>query len=167
MMCVRPLRCLAIRPASSSTFTCLDAPANVISKGSASSPIDFSPSARLASIPRRVGSDRALKVASSRFSTMWFRIVSPDRLSTVRLNDGRLQPFHAPAYHKATSEIGESPNVKSIRWLLGTATLVAAVTAAAAPPGAFSAKRLSDVDKQLSSDAFQGRGTASAIEPTV
>jgi len=57
--------------------------------------------------------------------------------------------------------------VKSIRWLLGTATLVAAVTAAAAPPGAFSAKRLSDVDKQLSSDAFQGRGTASAIEPTV
>jgi len=42
-----------------------------------------------------------------------------------------------------------------------------AVPAAAAAPLAFSTERLSAVDKVLSSDAFQGRGTASAIEPTV
>ena len=57
--------------------------------------------------------------------------------------------------------------MKSTSWLLGTAVFVTAISVAAAPPGAFSAKRLSDVDKQLSSDAFQGRGTGSAIEPTV
>src|SRR5947209_16852908 len=33
--------------------------------------------------------------------------------------------------------------------------------------GSFSPTRLSAIDKTLSSDAFQGRGTASAIEPTV
>ena len=33
--------------------------------------------------------------------------------------------------------------------------------------GGFSTQRLSQVDKVVSSDAFQGRGTASAIEPTV
>src|SRR5947209_14500947 len=33
--------------------------------------------------------------------------------------------------------------------------------------GSFSPTRLSAIDKTLSSDAFQGRGTASAVEPTV
>jgi Zn-dependent M28 family amino/carboxypeptidase len=53
------------------------------------------------------------------------------------------------------------------RWLAATAAALTAVPLAAAPSGAFSTDRLSAVDKTLSSDAFQGRGTASAIEPTV
>lgn len=53
------------------------------------------------------------------------------------------------------------------RWLLTTALLAVAVPALAASPGSFSTQRLSDVDKALSSDAFQGRGTAAPIEPTV
>jgi Zn-dependent M28 family amino/carboxypeptidase len=53
------------------------------------------------------------------------------------------------------------------RWLAATAVALTAVPLAAAPTGAFSTERLSAVDKTLSSDAFQGRGTASAIEPTV
>ena len=58
----------------------LDAPAKLIAKGPASSPIDFSPSARLASMPRRVGSASARNVASSRFSTMWFNIAASQRI---------------------------------------------------------------------------------------
>ena len=53
------------------------------------------------------------------------------------------------------------------RLLAATAITLAAVPVSAASPGAFSTERLSAVDKQLSSDAFQGRGTASPIEPTV
>jgi Zn-dependent M28 family amino/carboxypeptidase len=34
-------------------------------------------------------------------------------------------------------------------------------------PGSFNPQRLSEIDKTISSDAFQGRGTASAIEPKV
>jgi len=55
--------------------------------------------------------------------------------------------------------------VKIAPWLLATA--LASVPFAAAPSGSFSTERLSEVDKQISSDAFQGRGTGSAIEPTV
>jgi Zn-dependent M28 family amino/carboxypeptidase len=62
--------------------------------------------------------------------------------------------------------MGET-NVRTTRWLLASAAAIAAVPAVAAPGAGFSTERLSQVDKQLSSDAFQGRGTASAIEPTV
>jgi Zn-dependent M28 family amino/carboxypeptidase len=57
--------------------------------------------------------------------------------------------------------------VRTNLWLFATAALVAGVPVAAAPAGSFSTERLSAVDKQLSSDAFQGRGTGAAIEPTV
>jgi len=58
--------------------------------------------------------------------------------------------------------------MKASRWLLGSAVALAAVPfAAAAQTGSFSPQRLSDIDKTISSDAFQGRGTASAIEPKV
>ena len=57
--------------------------------------------------------------------------------------------------------------MKINRWLLASAITIVAAPASAAPPGGFSTERLSQIDKQLSSDAFQGRGTASAIEPTV
>jgi Zn-dependent M28 family amino/carboxypeptidase len=53
------------------------------------------------------------------------------------------------------------------RWLLASAMIAAAIPIAAAPLDGFSTARLSEIDKTLSSDAFQGRGTASAIEPTV
>ena len=57
-----------------------------------------------------------------------------------------------------------------LRWIAASAL---AASSMAAPPllaataGQFSPQRLSDVDKTLSSDAFQGRGTAAPIEPTV
>jgi len=57
--------------------------------------------------------------------------------------------------------------VTTARWLLATATLIAAVPVTAQHTGAFSTERLSQVDKMISSDAFQGRGTAAPIEPTV
>ena len=58
--------------------------------------------------------------------------------------------------------------MKASRWLLGSAVALAAVPfAAAAQTGSFSPQRLSDIDKTISSNAFQGRGTASAIEPKV
>ena len=57
--------------------------------------------------------------------------------------------------------------MKTFRLLAATAMALAAVPAAAQQVGAFDPARLSAIDKQLSSDAFQGRGTASAIEPTV
>src|ERR1700760_666891 len=57
--------------------------------------------------------------------------------------------------------------VRIDRWLLASAISLVAVPASAAGPATFSTERLSAIDKQVSSDAFQGRGTASAIEPTV
>jgi Zn-dependent M28 family amino/carboxypeptidase len=53
------------------------------------------------------------------------------------------------------------------RWLLASAIAVSAVPVAAQHRGAFSTQRLSEIDKAISSDAFQGRGTAAPIEPTV
>ena len=53
-----------------------------------------------------------------------------------------------------------------LRWLSASALALAAPPLAA-QPNPFSTQRLSDVDKVLSSDAFQGRGTAAPIEPTV
>jgi Zn-dependent M28 family amino/carboxypeptidase len=52
------------------------------------------------------------------------------------------------------------------RWLAASALALLAIPAEA-QTGGFSPQRLSDVDKALSSDAFQGRGTAAPIEPTV
>lgn len=52
-------------------------------------------------------------------------------------------------------------------WFFATAMAIVAVPAVAASGDAFSTQRLSEVDKMLSSDAFQGRGTAAPIEPTV
>ena len=57
--------------------------------------------------------------------------------------------------------------MKTIAWLLASAIAVAAVPALAASTGNFSTQHLSEVDKAVSSDAFQGRGPATAIEPTV
>src|SRR4051794_17707164 len=51
-----------------------------------------------------------------------------------------------------------------IRWLTATAVSIAAVPAIAASPGPFSAQRLSDIDKAISSDAFEGRGPATRAE---
>ncbi len=56
--------------------------------------------------------------------------------------------------------------MRTTRLLLATA-LAAATLPAIAAPAEFSTARLSEIDKTVSSDAFQGRGTASAIEPTV
>jgi len=50
---------------------------------------------------------------------------------------------------------------------MASAIAIAPVSAFAASTGNFSTQRLSEIDKQLSSDAFQGRGPATAIEPTV
>jgi Zn-dependent M28 family amino/carboxypeptidase len=57
--------------------------------------------------------------------------------------------------------------VRTTRWLLASAIALVAVPVAAASAPGFSTQRLSEIDKQVSSDAFQGRGTAAAIEPTV
>ena len=57
--------------------------------------------------------------------------------------------------------------MKTARWLFATAITVAAVPAAAQHLGAFSTQHLSQLDKTISSDAFQGRAPATPIEPTV
>ena len=54
-----------------------------------------------------------------------------------------------------------------IYWIAASTIALASVSLAAAPTNPFSAERLSQVDKILSSDAFEGRGTAAPIEPTV
>jgi Zn-dependent M28 family amino/carboxypeptidase len=57
--------------------------------------------------------------------------------------------------------------VSTARWLLASAIAIAAFPVAAAPTYPFNTQRLSEVDKQIGSDAFQGRGPATRIEPTV
>ena len=58
--------------------------------------------------------------------------------------------------------------MKRSRWLLATAIVLLAAPLYAAPQfGDFSPQRLSDIDKTISSDAFEGRGTGSSIEPKV
>ena len=54
--------------------------------------------------------------------------------------------------------------MKKFRWLAATAIAVAAVPVLAASTGSFSPQRLSDVDKYISSDAFEGRGPATRAE---
>ena len=53
------------------------------------------------------------------------------------------------------------------RLLAASALALVSVPLAAASTGSFSTARLAQVDKAISADAFEGRGTASAIEPTV
>ena len=48
--------------------------------------------------------------------------------------------------------------------LLTAAAAVLAVPAISATTGEFSAQRLSDIDKTISSDAFEGRGPATRAE---
>ncbi|HEY6047816.1 MAG TPA: peptidase M20, partial [Sphingomicrobium sp.] len=57
--------------------------------------------------------------------------------------------------------------MNSYRWMAASALTLAAVPVAAASTNPFSTERLSQIDKAISSDAMQGRGTGSAIEPTV
>ena len=57
--------------------------------------------------------------------------------------------------------------MNSFRWLTASAIALIAVPLFAAPTGPFSTQRLSDIDKVLASDAFEGRGTAAAVEPRV
>ena len=54
-----------------------------------------------------------------------------------------------------------------LRWLMASAMALTAAPILAASTNPFSTQRLSEVDKMLSSDAFQGRGTAAPIEPAV
>jgi Zn-dependent M28 family amino/carboxypeptidase len=58
--------------------------------------------------------------------------------------------------------------MKRSRWLIASTIVLLAAPLSAAPQfGDFSPQRLSDVDKTISSDAFEGRGTGSPIEPKV
>jgi len=52
--------------------------------------------------------------------------------------------------------------MNKLHWLAATASILAA--AATAAPADFSAQRLSDIDKTISSDAFEGRGPATRAE---
>ncbi len=73
------------RPARSSTRRCLEMAGSETLNGSANPITDEGPRASRARIPRRVGSDRAEKVASSAASlylTMWLSIAAPLPLSS-------------------------------------------------------------------------------------
>ena len=52
--------------------------------------------------------------------------------------------------------------MKTLRWLAASTIALAAVPLAAASMGTFSPQRLSEIDKTISSDAFEGRGTGDA-----
>jgi Zn-dependent M28 family amino/carboxypeptidase len=54
--------------------------------------------------------------------------------------------------------------MNKFRWLAASAIVLAALPAAASPTGQISAQRMSDVDKFISSDAFEGRGPATRAE---
>src|SRR5437764_5384616 len=57
--------------------------------------------------------------------------------------------------------------VKTSRWFAASAVALLAPPLAAASTGGFSPQRLSDIDKAISSDAFEGRGPATRAEPKV
>jgi hypothetical protein len=54
--------------------------------------------------------------------------------------------------------------MKTFRWLAASATALAAVSLSAATTSGISPQRLSDIDKFISSDAFEGRGPATRAE---
>jgi Zn-dependent M28 family amino/carboxypeptidase len=57
--------------------------------------------------------------------------------------------------------------MNKIRLFAATAMAIAAAPLLAASAGSFSPQRLSDIDKAISSDAFEGRGPATRAEPKV
>src|SRR5690349_1117327 len=57
---------------------------------------------------------------------------------------------------------GEMMN--QFRWIAASVLTLAAAPLCAAPPGSFSPQRLSDIDRTISSDAFEGRGPATRAE---
>ncbi|GAC1508252.1 MAG: M28 family metallopeptidase [Steroidobacteraceae bacterium] len=57
--------------------------------------------------------------------------------------------------------------MKKFRCAAASAMALTSFAVCAAPMGPFSTGRLSEIDRQLASDAFEGRGTAAPIEPTV
>src|SRR6476661_1146654 len=54
--------------------------------------------------------------------------------------------------------------MKNFRWFVGTALALTAIPVVATSTGGISAQRMSDVDKLISSDAFEGRGPATRAE---
>jgi Zn-dependent M28 family amino/carboxypeptidase len=54
--------------------------------------------------------------------------------------------------------------MNKLRWIAGSAIVLAAVSVSAASMGGFSPYRLSEIDKSLSSDAFEGRGVNTPAE---
>ena len=54
--------------------------------------------------------------------------------------------------------------MKTFRWLAASTMALAAVPLAAASMGTFSPYRLSEIDKTISSDAFEGRGVNTPAE---
>src|SRR6478672_12784332 len=54
--------------------------------------------------------------------------------------------------------------MKNFRWFVGTAIALTAIPVVAASTDGISAQRMSDVDKFISSDAFEGRGPATRAE---
>jgi Zn-dependent M28 family amino/carboxypeptidase len=54
--------------------------------------------------------------------------------------------------------------MKTLPWITASVLAMAAASANSAPNGEFSPQRLSDVDKFISSDAFEGRGPATRAE---
>jgi Zn-dependent M28 family amino/carboxypeptidase len=54
--------------------------------------------------------------------------------------------------------------MNKLRWIAGSAMVVAAASVSGASMGSFSPYRLSEIDKTLSSDAFQGRGVNTPAE---
>jgi hypothetical protein len=54
--------------------------------------------------------------------------------------------------------------VKTLRWLAASTIALAAVPLTAASMGTFSPYRLSEIDKTISADAFEGRGVNTPAE---
>src|SRR6478609_9560778 len=54
--------------------------------------------------------------------------------------------------------------MKNFRWFVGTAIALTAIPVVAASTGGISAQRMSEIDKFISSDAFEGRGPATRAE---
>src|SRR3954470_4625652 len=54
--------------------------------------------------------------------------------------------------------------MKTLPWISASLIAFAAASVTAAPASQFSAQRLSDTDKFISSDAFEGRGPATRAE---
>src|SRR4051812_26029583 len=76
----------------------------------------------------------------------------------------KLQLFQVPTVLRPGLRPDRGETMKNFRWFVGTAIALTAFPAVAASSGGISAQRLSDVDKFISSDAFEGRGPATRAE---